>query len=352
MEDPAPYVIHSEDSAHRATVAAGFVRGMLSALPPARARHLLAAAGLPATALDAAHRTPVADYAALYNRVVSDLGDEGFGLFPAPLRPGTFEFLCRATLGAPTLGEALARAARFLRLVLPDLEVTIAREGRDAHIVIAETRPLRARSSDPRRVFAFEWLLRLLHGLACWLAGRGLALDKVAFPYARPPHAADYALVYTEHPSFGARVLEATLEAAILDLAVRRGEADVADFLDGAPGKISMLYRRDRELARTVREAIAASLPEAPDFAALARRLHVSPRTLHRRLAEEGTSYRAIKDAVRREEALQRLEKTKQSIAEVASGLGYSEPSAFFRAFVGWTGMAPKAYRRGKLNKI
>ena len=54
--------------------------------------------------------------------------------------------------------------------MLPDLEVTVTREGPRARIVVAERRRLRARAADPARVFAFEWLLRLLHGLACWLA--------------------------------------------------------------------------------------------------------------------------------------------------------------------------------------
>jgi AraC-like DNA-binding protein len=49
---------------------------------------------------------------------------------------------------------------------------------------------------------------------------------------------------------------------------------------------------------------------------------------------------------VRRDEAIQRLEKTDQSIAEIAVALGYSEPSAFFRSFIKWTKLAPSAYRK------
>jgi AraC-like DNA-binding protein len=127
---------------------------------------------------------------------------------------------------------------------------------------------------------------------------------------------------------------------------VRRGESDLAAFLEGAPGKIAMLYRRDREVARAVREALAGSLGALPDLDAAARLLHLSARSLHRRLADEGTSFRAIKDSVRREEAVKRLEKTRESIAGIAAALGYSEPSAFFRAFVGWTGASPTQYRK------
>lgn len=338
----------STEADHRATVAAGFVAGLLSG---ARARgqepaRLLRAAGLGTEHLEGAARTPIAAYAALYNAVVEALADEGFGLFSGPLRPGTFEFLCRGTIGAATLGEALDRSGRFLAVVLPDLEVRIEAGVDVARLVIAERRRLRRRPDDPRRVFAFEWLLRLLHGLACWLAGRALTLDAVSFPYPPPAHAGEYARIYTAHSSFGSASLVAKLDARLLSLPVRRSEEDLAAFLQGAPGKISMLYRRDREVALAVRGVIGDSVSPAVGIDEVARQLHLSARTLHRRLAEEGTSFRAVRDAVRRERATLALEKTQKSVAEVASELGYSEPSAFFRAFVGWTGLAPTVYRK------
>ncbi|HET9577857.1 MAG TPA: AraC family transcriptional regulator ligand-binding domain-containing protein [Usitatibacter sp.] len=308
---------------------------------------LLREAGLGRDVLeDARVRVPVASYAALYNAVVRHLGDEAFGLFHAPLRTGAFEFLCRGAIGSADLAAALERAARFLRLVLPGIEIHLEREARQARLVIAERRPLQRRANDPRRVFAFEWLLRLLHGLACWLAARPLPMEEVRFPFPAPAHAADYALIYAERSRFGADALVATFDAALMALPVRREASDVDAFIEGGPGKIVMLYRRDREAARAVRELLAHSLAAAPGFDAAARALNVSPRTLHRRLREEGTSFRAIKAALRRDLALARLEKTRERVADIAAELGYSEPSAFFRAFHGWTGEAPTVHRR------
>jgi AraC-like DNA-binding protein len=91
-----------------------------------------------------------------------------------------------------------------------------------------------------------------------------------------------------------------------------------------------MLYRRDREILRRVRDMLAA-LPQPLTLDDAARALHLSARTLHRRLHEEGSSFRAIKDALRRDVARARLEKTTQPVAKTAADLGYSEPSAFFR---------------------
>jgi len=91
---------------------------------------------------------------------------------------------------------------------------------------------------------------------------------------------------------------------------------------------------------------VRAALPDTLSLAAIADRLYLSPRTIHRRLEEEGSSFRGIKDALRRDMALARLSKTSDSIAKVAADLGYADTSAFYRAFVEWTGMAPVHYRR------
>ena len=344
----------SQANEHRATVAAGFVTGLLSGvcargLDPSG---LLQAAGLRPEVLGDRHaRVPIASYVTLYNTVVRELGDEGLALFPQPLRAGTFEFLCRAMLGSADLGQGLERASRFLRLLLPELRLAVTRRSALAQLEITETRRWRPAMNDPCRVFAFEWLLRLVHGISCWLVARPIALFEVRFPFAKPQHADDYALIYTEKSSFGGKSLMATIDARILDLPIRRGESDLAAFLDGAPGKITMLYRRDRDMTRAVRELLAESLPSAPALADAARELRVSTRTLHRRLEEEGTTFREIKDALRREIALARLERGDESIADIAVALGYSEPSAFFRAFQGWTGEAPSAHRKRRATR-
>ncbi|HSJ98957.1 MAG TPA: AraC family transcriptional regulator, partial [Myxococcota bacterium] len=252
---------------------------------------LLRAAQVPvAVRRDRTVRVPIARYAALYNLTVQALGDEAFGLFAQPVRPGAFEFLCRGVVGSRTLGEALERAARFLALVLPELAVGTSRRRGRAVVRIAEPGRPRLRRDDARRVFAFEWLLRLVHGLACWLVARPIPLESVRFPYRRPPHAADYALIYTEHSTFEAAALEATFDASLLDLPVRRDQSDLAAFLEGAPGEIALLYRRDREVANAVRGHVARTLAAGSTLEDAARALGMTARTLHRRLREEGTS--------------------------------------------------------------
>jgi AraC-like DNA-binding protein len=335
----------------------GFVTGMLAGMARRRIDPSPVLAALEIDIADTASRIPIERYAALYNRLNRQLDDEGFALFAQPMRVGSFEFLCRGCLSAPTLAEALARASRFLHIVLPDLAVSVRRSHGHAELVIAETRRLADNPEDAGRIFAFEWLLRLLHGLACWLAGRGIGLDNVIFPYRKPAHFSDYALIFTEDSRFaptvpgGMGTLVASFNANLLDLPIRRDEAALLTFLDGAPGKITTLYRRDREMVIRVRDLLRAALPDTLSLDDIADRLHLSPRTIHRRLEDEGSSFRGIKDALRRDMALARLTKTKDSIAKVAADLGYADTSAFYRAFVEWTGMAPVHYRRQWVGK-
>lgn len=330
----------------------GFVTGMLAGLERRLVDPKPLLAALDIDIFDITSRIPIERYATLYNRLNHQLEDEGFGLFAQPMRIGSFEFLCRASISAPSLAEALTRASRFLHIVLPDLAVSVRRAHGKAELVIAETRKLADNPDDPGRIFAFEWLLRLLHGLSCWLAGRGIGLDSVIFPYRKPAHFADYSLIFTEDSRFaptlpgGTGMLIASFNASLLDLPIRRDEAALAAFLDGAPGKIALLYRRDREMVIRVRDLLRAALPATPGLDAVADRLHLSPRTLHRRLGEEGSSFRAIKDDLRRDLTLARLTKTNDPVGRIATDLGYTDTSAFYRACVAWTGMSPMRYRR------
>jgi AraC-like DNA-binding protein len=87
-----------------------------------------------------------------------------------------------------------------------------------------------------------------------------------------------------------------------------------------------------------------------PSVESVARRMHMSPRTLHRRLQEAETSYRVVVDDLRQDLALRYLAEDRLAIAEAAYLLGFSEASAFHRSFKRWTGRTPADYRRDALH--
>lgn len=342
---------HRKSTRRNAThqgVAMGFVTGLVSGLaakgydPTVALKHC----GMTVDDLKNPNiRMSLAGYADFYNMIATEVDDEGFDLFSAPLRSGTFEFLTRSAIGASDLRQALERVSRFLRLVLPDLSIVVREEGRQALLEIFETKHSLHVGNDPRRVFAHEWLLRLIHALSCWLIDRNINLDQVSFPYSSPYHSDDYLLIYTANSVFDAERMTARFDRTILQSPIRRTEHDLPDFLQGAPGRIAMLYRRDRKIVRQVRDVIATSLPASLTLEEIAGRLHVSTRSLQRRLSEEKSSLRQIKDSVRREKAFMRLERTRDPISLIAADLGYSDSTAFYRAFHSWAEQSPKEFR-------
>ena len=310
-----------------------------------RPERLLDHAEIATTLLDQpTSRIPVARYAALYRLVNEQLDDEGFALFSRPLRRGSFELLCRGALSANTLAEALERIARYLKVMLDDLDVELTRSGQAAVLIISQEQDLPV--GQDGRVFAFEWLLRLIHGLAAWLVAHPLPLDEVAFPFPPPLHADDYDLIFAPRYTFDAPRLEARFAAELLTLPVRRDEAALRLFLADAPASITTLYRGDRSLALRVREQLRAALPDALSLPELSRRLFISPRTLHRRLEAENASLRGLRESVRRELAIEWLGKTQRPLSRIAADLGFADSASFYRAFLGWTGYGPRDYRR------
>jgi AraC-like DNA-binding protein len=91
-----------------------------------------------------------------------------------------------------------------------------------------------------------------------------------------------------------------------------------------------------------------ARCPEGEPLDRMARQVARSRRTIQRTLYQHGQSYRSLKDAVRRDAALDLLVNTPQTCEAIAAALGFSEPSAFSRAFRRWTGRSPAAYRRAQ----
>ena len=77
----------------------------------------------------------------------------------------------------------------------------------------------------------------------------------------------------------------------------------------------------------------------------VASQLHISPQTLRRHLREEGSSFQLLKDQLRRDLAIYHLGRHDLPLQDIAEQLGFSEPSAFHRAFKKWTGLTPGAYR-------
>ena len=102
---------------------------------------------------------------------------------------------------------------------------------------------------------------------------------------------------------------------------------------------------QEHALVKTIKEACLNRMDDLPRAEQMAEQLHLSTRTLHRRLVDAGTSYQAIIDGIRERLAIEFLERTDLSVDEIAERSGFSDVSNFRKAFKKWTGQTPAYFR-------
>lgn len=309
-------------------------------------RALLAASGIdPVALLDLEGRVPGEQHGRLWAAAVSETGDPDLGLrLGSQSRPINVSLVGYVATSAPTLGDAYRALTRYFTLFSEgvDLRLEAGASGRLATLTL---RPVGASylASEPRQ--PTESVLAVLTTMARGLTGRPLPVHSVAFAHDRPATGtATHEAVFGVVPTFGAPEARVTFEAGALRWenpdgspqlhATLRQDAD--DFLD----------RLHPSLPKRVAVAVAERLRgTVPTLAEVATDLAMGERSLRRHLKDEGTTFHDVVDGVRLEVARHHIERADATIYELAFLLGYSEPSAFHRAFKRWTGQTPAAYR-------
>jgi AraC-like DNA-binding protein len=306
---------------------------------------LLQRAGIPPELLGSPlSRVSQAQYAALIFELRHSLRDELWGLCSRPLPLGSFEAACRQAVGCRTLGEALRAGLRHYRLLLADFTPRLHVHDGVASMALAPRLPVDERLSYAMRCFAF-----LGYGLVCWLVARRLPLLAVDLPRTEADRTGDAPQLFQAPPHYGLRA-GWRFEARWLALPIVQTPESLAGFLAQAPASLLLKYRDDSSLAerirRLLRRHLGGPMPSLEDVGA---QLAMTPQTLRRRLREEGAGFRAIRDDLLRDAAIDYLTHPGLTLPEIAGQLGFSEASTFHRAFKSWTGLAPGAYRQERL---
>jgi AraC-like DNA-binding protein len=331
-------------TAEPGTIAICFVAAALRSVHgrDLNADELLANVGLSSSLLQVPQaRVSAKHYGALWRAIAAALDDEFFGQDSRRMKVGSFAMLCHSVLSCKTLGQALDRSLRFYALILDDISGSAERDAKEARIVLHEA------AGVSQRVFAHELLLMLLYGVSCWLVGRRIPILRTEFSYAEPAHSAEYRLMYCADLRFNRPNTLLAFEASYLDLPVVQNERSAKEFLRTAPESILLKYKNGSSLTARVRRRLRQFLPgTVPDFEQLAEEMSMTPATMRRRLHEEGESYQSIKDQLRRDLAISYLSHSRRSVMDIAVELGFSERSAFHRAFRKWTGASPGEFRR------
>lgn len=320
----------------KVSVATYFLRPLRRALD-ARGREpssVLAPFGLtdrPAT------RIPFETAAAVWSSAAVVLADPGIGLHAARmLVPGDYGALEFAARSSPTLRAAIERIARYHRLLNDRGEVLL--QGRCMRYL----RPgMEASMPAPYVEFVLASWARTAHDLA----ERSSLIERVFLPHGPPADDALHREVFRcEEIRFGMEEPELHFAEGALDAPLPRGDRALASVLDRHAEALLEEIARGAQWTSRVSAHIERRLADGtPRLEDVAQDLGISPRMLRRRLEGENTTFARVVDDIRRRLALKLTAEATLSLGEIAFFLGFSEPSAFHRAFRRWTGRTPRS---------
>jgi len=291
---------------------------------------------------DAGARIPLPAMTRLWELAVEVTGDPCFGLSAGQhIHPTTFHALGYAWLASGTLREALDRFVRFTRLVSTALTLRTVSVGTEVELGIASVSsvlPISLAAADAGAV-AVVSMCRTSYG-------ESFHPLRVRLQRPCPPCEQQFATFFRAPITYGAPDTTLVFAAADLDRELPTGNAELARASDEVI--LRYLARFDREdVVTQVRIQLMDLLPSGQTSARhVAESLHLSERSLQRKLAEHGTSLAQLREDTRRELANQYVRNSRFSVGEITYMLGFSEPASFTRAFHRWNGMSPSAYRR------
>ncbi|MBW7834188.1 MAG: AraC family transcriptional regulator ligand-binding domain-containing protein [Simplicispira suum] len=304
------------------------------------------AEGVPLEAAAAAEADmPVQQYLDVLARACDHAGPAFGWRLGQSVKPTTYGVNGILLLACATLGEALAQVLRFESLVHDLGRSEFALEG--DHAVYAWRSDC---TGHPAASALSESVFSGILTCAQWLLGR--PVESFALEFTHPAHAQSAAYIAKTCPAqvrWGATANRAIFPAELLDWPLPQAQQGVLPLLQRhADELLQARHPRDAGIAAQVRQSISGRLGRGTvKLADVAQDLHLSTRTLQRRLADEGLAYQTLLDATRHELACHYLSGSALPIAEVGYLLGFQDAPAFTHAFKHWQGQGPGHYRAG-----
>jgi len=286
-------------------------------------------------------RLPVRVTARLLRAVEGAVRDPAFGIDVAKQMHGTaMHAVGYAWLSSATLGEGLRRLGRYFRVLSEAWSLQI-----DAGPASTRVSYIFVVPSIQPSLWLQDWLIAGLVRLSRITYGGSFAPLEVALVRDQPDRTEPFADWFRCPIVWRAPRVSVLFRNEDLVQPLPTSNPEVA--LANERVALEYLERLDRsDIAAQVRRRILEHLASgSPTQTEIARQLAMSPRTLHRRLAESGTSFADLLDDTRRELAGAYLQRSDYAVAEVAYLLGFAEVSSFNRAFRRWTGRSPTAHR-------
>ena len=282
-------------------------------------------------------------FARILDEAARATGDECFGLhFGEHFNPKDIGALAYVVLNSPTVAVAIQNLERYLHLHNQAAKLSFSIEGEQAYLRFL----LAGLAIDPPRQHN-EYSMAVAFNAFRIIAGSHWAPREVQFAHEAPARTAEHLRVFRAPVLFGCATNAFVIERDFVERQVPAADPRLYRILKQQVERVLSEMPRESDLLAAVRRAIAESMREGdPKLPRVIKKISMSPRTLERRLKEHGVVFKKLVDDTRRRFALNYLRDRKHTLTEIAFLLGYSEVSAFNRAFKRWTGSTPLDHRR------
>ena len=289
-------------------------------------------------------RVPARSYCKLLRRVALHTQCHLFGLPVDGSEPTAgLRLMCLALLSCNSLGNAIQCTADFYRNYgHPGWQFSISHS--DDDIVIHFS------GREDEAVYAYDiaFLLRLWS----WLSGQFIEPTEVRLSESRKNDPEVYRVLFGCEVQYNQDRNSVRFEADQARRPVVQTVESLTKLLEEAPYELLVMSRDNlKSVMAKIRFIIGSDFTKGfPTREEISDMLNISPSTLQRKLAEEGTSYQQLKDELRKNAAIKYLHRPELSVIATAGLMGFGDSSAFNRTFKRWTGMPPGVYRRNNLH--
>ena len=289
---------------------------------------------------------PCCAFAGILKDAAQATGDDCFGLhFGESFHPKNIGPLAYVALNSPTIATGIQNVERYLHVYDSSAKWFFTVEGNRGYIRYLLTdigfEPLR--QSNEHGMTIIVNTLRMMVG-SQW------APQEVQFAHAAPEQTSEHHRIFRAPVVFSCETNALVIERDFIEREVPAADQQLYQIMKQYLDQVLSEIPQEDAVLSSIRKAVAESMRDGdPKLSRVAKKVSMGPRTLQRRLKECGSDFKKLVEDTRQRFAVSYLKDRKNSLTEVAFLLGYSEVSAFNRAFKRWTHSTPLSYQRKML---
>lgn len=262
----------------------------------------------------------------------------------ATTKPAAAHLVGHLLMNCTTLGEAINEYSRYQRIVNDLVEVRVDRRNEQFYLVL---NVLDSTVSYNRQLV--EWIIAGEAALLRDLGSQPIKPIRVLFAHPPPVDKSEYLRVFNAPVLFRRSINALVFSAKDLNVRIAQADAELFSLFERQAGQYLRALDQSIGYSGRVRRLLRLMMKQGnAKISPVSAELKMSPRVLQIKLRQEGTSFRQLVRDIRQELAIMYLNDETLTISEISHLLGFSEPSAFNRAFRRWTGKTPGSFARLK----